>query len=173
MPLSVNFSATQSLGNNALISLLDLSTGSDVTITNRNVYIITATGQYLVQSGTTTNYEVWPLPLATGITFNVLTQATAPNVRVDWLNAGGTVVYTKTILCDFDLQLYLGSYNLTRAALSNPSIVQDQNYYDNKIKLIVDIDDSENATTLGNDIYNAQAALDRGTYILENSQYFF
>lgn len=172
MPLVPNFSATQSLGSNGLITLTDTSTGSDSGLTTRRVYIRTSNGTYLVQSGTTTSYELWALPLATAITLNVLSQATAASIRVDYMT-NSTVTYTKTILWDFDLQLYLAGYNLTRSALSNPSIVQDQNYYANKMKLIVDIDDSENAVSLGGDIVNAQSALDRGTYLVNNAQYFY
>lgn len=172
MPLTPNFTASQSLGSNGLITLTDTSAGSDGTLTDRRVYILTANGTYLVQTGTTTDYELWALPLGTNITLDVLTQATAASIRVDYMT-NSVVTYTKTILWDFNLQLYLEGYNLTRRAISSPSIVQDQNYYDNKMKLIVDIDDSENAVELGGDIYNAQAALDRGTYLVQKAQYLY
>jgi len=172
MALSVDFTATQSAANPNEITLVDTSTGSDGTITTRRVYIATAEGTYLVQSGTTTDYEVWALPLATNITLDVLTEATAPNITVQWL-AGSTVVYSKTTLFDFDLQIYLALIGLTQTQLSNPSIVQDTSYYNSKIQLMVNVKDSETAVTYNDDIYLAQSALDRANYMVENSNDYF
>ena len=172
MPLSVNFSVTQSLADTSQLTFTDTSTGSDGTITTRRITILTSTGDYLVVSGTTTTYEVWALPLATPITLSVLTGATAPNITVQWL-AGSTVVYTLTIPYDFPLDLYLAGYNLTRSVISKPNTVQDTNYYNNKIKLLVAIDDSETAIEIGEDIYNAQSSLDRGQYLVDNENISF
>jgi len=172
MALSVNFTATQSAANPNEITLTDTSTGSDGTITTRRVYIATADGTYLVESGTSTDYEVWALPLATNITLDVLTEATSPNITVQWL-AGNTVVYSKTTLFDFNLQIYLALIGLTQTQLSNPNIVQDTTYYGNKIQLMVNAKDSETAVTYNDDIYLAQSALDRANYMVENSDYYF
>lgn len=171
MPLSVSFTATQSVANPNQITLLDTSTGSDSSITVRRVYIQTAEGTYLTGDGTV-DYDLWPLPLATGITLDVLTEATAPNVRVDWMD-NNTIVYTDTVLYDFDIQIYLALIGLTQTQLSSPAIVQDTNYYNNKIQLMVNVKDSETAVTYNDDIYLAQSSLDRANYIIDNSQDYF
>jgi len=172
MALSVDFSVTQSLANPNELTFTDLSSGSDSGVTTRRIYILTANGTYLVESGTTVDYELWALPLGTAITLDVLTQATSPSIKVDWMT-GSTVTYTKTELYDFNLQLYLFAYQLTQSQLSSPQIVQDTNYYGNKIKLLVNIKDSGTAIDLMSDIYNGQAALDRGTYLVNNESLFF
>lgn len=172
MALSVDFSVTQSLANPNELAFVDLSSGSDGTVTTRRIYILTANGTYLVESGTSTDYELWPLPLATSITLDVLTQATSPSIQVDWM-AGSTVAYTKTELYDFPLQLYLFQYQLSQTQISNPTIVQDTNYYGNKIKLLVNIKDAETSIDLMSDIYNGQNSLDMGTYLVNNESLFF
>jgi hypothetical protein len=58
MPLVENFSATQYVATPNLLVLDDTSTGSDAGITVRYVYLQKADGSYLVEEGTTTDYEV-------------------------------------------------------------------------------------------------------------------
>jgi len=172
MALNVNFSVSQSLSNTNLLSFVDTSTGSDPGITERRIYILTANGTYLVTAGTNTQYNLWPIPLATGITLDVLTQMYAPSIRVDWMT-GSTATYTKTQVFDFDLAGYLFAYNLTRSVISRPNPPYDSNYYQNKIALIVNLNDSENAITLGSDITNSQAALERAQFLINNESLFF
>jgi hypothetical protein len=64
-------------------------------------------------------------------------------------------------------------FSLTRSVLSNPPVIQDTDYYLSKIKLIVDINDAENAISYNSDIVNAQSAADRGTYLEENQSKYF
>lgn len=172
MPLSVDFSVTQSIASPNELTFTDLSVGSDATITGRRIYITTAQGNYLVVSGNTNNYSNWPLPLATAIVLAVLSQATSPTIKVDWL-AGGTVVYTKTKTFAFNIQLYLALYGLTQNQISAPGIVQDNNYYWNKIQLMVNTKDSEDAITYAGDVFNSQNSADRGTHMVLNSNLFF
>lgn len=172
MALSVDFSVTQSLANPNELTFTDLSSGSDAGVTTRRITITTANGTTLVESGTSTAYELWPLPLGTAITLDVLTQATAPSIKVDWMT-GSTITYTKTELYVFNLQLYLFAYQLTQTQTASPSIIQDTNYYLNKIKLLTNIKDSETAIELMSDIYSGQASCDRGTYLVNNESLFF
>ncbi len=71
MPLIENFTATQYVATPNLLVLDDTSTGSDGAVTVRYVYLQKADGSYLVEEGTTTNYEVWTL--ASGNTISLAT----------------------------------------------------------------------------------------------------
>ena len=59
MPISPNFTATQSYNTPSIFTLTDTSTGTDATITQRRVYLLKANGTYLVPAGTLTNYIQW------------------------------------------------------------------------------------------------------------------
>ena len=73
MPLIENFTATQYVATPNLLVLDDTSTGSDGAITVRYVYLQKADGSYLVEEGTTTNYEVWTLASGNTISFQGIT----------------------------------------------------------------------------------------------------
>lgn len=166
-----NFTATQSLAYNNLITLTDTSTGVDLTLTNRRVTILTANGTYLVQSGTTTNYENWSYA-DSQIVLNVLTQSTAPEITVQWY-AGSTLMYEKTITFDFDLGDYIFMLGVLQAQTSSPIVLQDNNYYQNSIQFIVNLFNSENAITIGDDIYSAQGALNQNQQMINNEAFYF
>src|SRR6185312_780359 len=113
MSLTPNFTAVQSTGDPSLVSLTDSSTGSDGAITSRRVSFRLANGNYLTLTGaaTTQTFLTWPYADATK-SFSVLQKPQSSSVTVDWLNVSGTVLYTKTILWDFDLHDYLYGYEL-------------------------------------------------------------
>lgn len=171
MPLTVSFTATQSLANPDLITLEDTSTGSDGTITSRRVYIRLANGTYLVEDGTTTDYEVWAIADDT-IELDVLSRSQSPQIIVQWL-AGSTVVYTSTEDYLFVWADKLFLYQLTQAQTGKPKLIDNANYYLSKIKMIVNVDDAENAITDASDIYGAQGSLDKNYYLMQNQQLFF
>lgn len=171
--LTPNFTCTQTLGVPGSINFVDLSTGSDILVVSRRIYILTANGSYLVESGNPLTYSLWPVPLSTGITLAVLTQDTAPSIRVDYMNAGGAILYSKTIPFSFTLNTEQFYYTLTQTQTSSPSITQDTNYYNNKMILRVNIDSANQAISFAGDIYSAQAALDRATYMINNENDFF
>lgn len=171
MSLTVNFSATQSLSSPNEITLSDTSTGTDGTITSRRVYLRLANGNYLVEEGTTTDYEVWVIG-DTEITLDVLSKSQAINVTVQWL-AGTTIVYQKTTLWGFDLYDYIFGFEKLQVLTSKPKLIDDENFYNSMVKLDVNIFCENIAITLGDDIYSAQAALDRNYYLISNQITFF
>lgn len=166
-----NFTATQSLAYNNLITLSDTSIGIDLTLTNRRVYILTATGSYLVPSGTTTNYFDWSYANSQ-IQVDVLTQSTAPQITVEWY-AGSTLMYTKTITFDFDLGDYVFMLGILASQTSSPGVLQDSNYYNSSIQFIVNLFNSENAIEYGDDIWSAQGALNANQKLIENESFYF
>lgn len=168
-----NFTTSQTLGVPNSINFIDTSTGADAAIASRRIVILTANGTYLVQSGTTTTYEVWALPLSTGITLNVLTQDTAPSITVQYLDVSNNILYSVTIPYSFTLNSETFYYTLTQKQQSNPTIVQDVNYYTNKMILRVSIDEANQAISFAGDIFSAQAALNRATDMVNHQQDYF
>ena len=168
MALTQNFSVTQAIGLPDELILTDTSSGSDVAITQRRVYIQDAEGNYLVESGTTTDYEVWAYA-DSSIILDVLTQDTACNITVQWLDVNNVVLYTKTTLYAATMNGETFYYSLTQSQTSQPLIINDTFYYTNKMILRVEIDSADNAVEYGSDIYAAQSAMDRYTNLINNS----
>lgn len=176
MALTPNFSASQTIGEPGKINLSDISTGSDAAIVSRRVYIEDANGDYLVETGTTTDYEVWDYA-DSSITLDVLTQDTAANITVQWLSVSGIVLYTKTILYEFSLNGDQFLLNLTLAQISSninsAGLSYNNTFYLNKMKVYVALNDAANAVEIGNNIAAAQAALNRSTDLISNNNNFY
>jgi len=171
-----NFSASQTIGLPDEINLTDTSVGSDVLIVTRHVYIQDANGDYLVETGTTTDYEVWDYA-DSSITLDVLTQDTACDITVNWLSVSGVVLYTKTILFDFTLNIDQYLLNLSLAQISSninaAGLSYNKSFYYNKMKLYVCKLDADNAVQIGSNIAGSQAALNRGKYLIDNPNLFY
>ena len=127
MSFTPNFTTYQLAGSPSTIYLEDTSTGSDVAITQRRIYITDYEGNYVVPSGTTTDYVNFPL-IHNTIYIDCLTEDMALTVTVQWLDVNNVVLYDKTDLIGFTLYNETFYYSLTQgqAAISNPSyILQD------------------------------------------------
>jgi len=172
MPLSPNFTASQNSGTPNLIFLTDTSTGSDVTITKRRIYLLQSNGTYLVPTGTVTNYIEWALVDVT-TSLNVLIQDTALSITVEWLTASNVVVANKTTSFAFTAYNETFYYGLTESQVANANLTASTNWYQTKLILRVEIDSADQAITFASDIYSAQAALNRATFISTNQAYFF
>jgi len=122
MPLTPNFTTSQQAGLPSNVIITDASTGSDVAIVSRRVFLVNYAGEYLVADGTTTNYTVWPLAQSS-ISIDCLSADTAVQITVNWVDAGGVTLYTKTSLAGFTLFNMTFYYSLTQgqAAISQPS----------------------------------------------------
>lgn len=166
MPLTTpHISATQSIAYPELITLTDDSTGTDLGLTGRKIYIRLADGTYLA------NGTDWAIGDAQ-IILDILTQSTAPEITVQWLT-GAAVTYTYTNTFDFNLYDYVFALGLLSDQTGEPGVIQDTNYYNNFMKFIVNLVNSENAILYGGDIYSAQGALNvNQNMILNESKYF-
>lgn len=173
MPLTPNFTSSESLSSPDLVTFTDTSTGTDVTITTRRIYLRLANGNYLTTAGesTTRAYESWSYSDTT-ITLPILTQSTTASVMVEWY-AGSTLTYTKTILMEWDLYDYLFGLELIQAQTANPRIIQDQNYYSNFFAFITNIWNSESAVLYGDDLYSSQSSLNVNQNLIDNSDFYF
>ena len=172
MPLTPNFTASQFSGTPSVITLNDTSTGSDVTIASHRVYLLQANGTFLVPAGTTTDYVVWDL-VDTSIDLDVLSQDSALIITVQWMSGLNTVVTSKTISFAFTAYNETFYYGLTESQVANSNLSASTNWYQTKLILRVEIDSANQAITFASDIYSAQAALNRATYISTNQALFF
>lgn len=172
MPLSPNFTASQNSGTPNLIFLTDTSTGSDGTITKRRIYLLQSNGTYLVPTGTLTNYIDWAL-VDTTTSLNVLIQDTALSITVEWLTAANVVVANKTTSFAFTAYNETFYYGLTESQVANANLTASTNWYQTKMILRVELDSAYQAISFASDIFSAQAALNRATFISTNQSYFF
>lgn len=169
MPVTPNFAASQTIGAPSIIKLTDTSTGSDVTIAQRRVYIRKLDQSTLVPSGTTTSYVEWgDFPATTTIEIDVLQRDMCLSIQVGWCTSGGTIVVTKTIVCLFTLYSEDFYYSITQDQSSDPDIIRDRNYYDNKMKLRVELDSAAQAVSYASDQASAQGCLDRAYTLIQN-----
>jgi hypothetical protein len=172
MALTPSFTATQQFGTPSNITLTDTSTGSDVSVYSRRVYIQLPNGKYLVQQGTTTDYEPWNYSAST-ITLDVLTGDAAVTITVEWLNVSNVVLYTVSNNFGFTGYGELFDYGLTQMLTANPTLINDNSFFMNKLDVRVSLDSGNNALALVNDLYGAQMCYDRVNNIRKNSQYYF
>jgi hypothetical protein len=172
MPISPSFTASQNSGTPNLIFLTDTSTGSDVTITKRRIYLLQSNGTYLVPAGTTTDYIDWAL-VDTTISLNVLIQDTALSITVQWLTSSNVLVASKTTSFAFTAYNETFYYGLTESQVANANLTASTNWYQTKMILRVELDSAYQAISFASDIFSAQAALNRATFISTNQSYFF
>ena len=172
MPLVPNFTASQFSGTPNIIVLTDTSTGSDGAIAKRRVYLLQSDGTFLVPEGTTTNYIDWDL-VDSSISLNVLTQDTALTITVQWLSSSNVVVVSKTQSFAFTAYNETFYYGLTESQVANSNLSASTNWYQTKLILRVEIDSAVQAVSFASDIFTAQSALNRATFISTNQAYFF
>lgn len=181
MPIIVSFSTSQVLGAPNEIVITDNSSGSDVTAVNRRIYIQNSLGQYVDENGASESvvYTTWPLADGNTITLggNILQQDSAYNITLIYVNNSGVSVSQATELCGFTLYAESFYYSLTQAQAQQntppPTILQDSNYYMQKMMLRVNIDSGNNAITYGDDIVSAQNCYNLANYQIANETFFF
>lgn len=172
MPFSQNFTVAQTPANPAYIIITDTSIGSDAAIASRRIYIKNSDGGYIVPTGTTTNYIPWALA-NNPISLNILTQDTAANILVQWLDSGSNVLYelnNNYCFSEFNKQFL---YYLIQLQSLTYNIIQDNNYWGNVGIFWVNIIGAINSVEIGDDIFASQVCLNRATFMAENQSNFF
>jgi len=172
MAIVENFTATQALGFPSQIAFTDTSTGSDGAIASRRIYLVDYSGNYIVEDGTSTDYEVWAYADAT-ITLDLLEIDMALYITVQWLNSGGGVLYEKTELTLFRLYSITYYIYLIKTQSSNIKLRENANFYLNEIRLLCSMQEAYDAVYYAGDIASAQAALTRAKQLVDNPSYFF
>ena len=167
-----NFSVALA-ANASTLTFTDSSTGTDGSISSRRIYLQTYNGSYIVPSGTTTDYIVWPLiDGSTEILTNILSKDYALSITVQWLSSSPTVLYSKNILYEFPGNAKIFGYQLSQYQSANEKLTNSRNYFLSKAQLWVYIKSSENAIEVGSDIGTAQLNLDAAKYLSDNPQLF-
>jgi hypothetical protein len=174
MAFSPSFQSSQQIGLPSTITLTDNSTGSDGAIASRVVFITDVANNYYTASGvfTTPTSTAWVLSNSS-ISINFLTQDMALQVLVQWLDGGGNVLYSSTNLFSFSMYGIMGSYSLTLDMVAQGNVTNDANYWNNRLKLRMNIDDANNAVTYGANQLVSQSNLNSETYLLANKNLFF
>src|ERR1700761_896787 len=130
------------------LTLEDTSTGSDTNLTDRRIYLIKSDGTTLVPQGSSTTYIDWPLTDGNSIALTgILAQDWCLNIQVIWTSSSplpSPSSYTFNILQAFTDNLILFAYGLSELQSGNPFLVTDNDYFSNKSKLWVLIDDAQN-----------------------------
>lgn len=172
MPLVPSFSVSQNSNSINILTLTDTSTGGDSAIVSREIFITTGDGTVIVPAGTTTNFIVWLLANAS-INLNVLSQDYALQITVNWLDINGNTLYTSGNVYLFSAYTEQFLYGLTGMQAATPQIVQDNNYYSNKMKLRVLIDDAGTAISVASDISAATSCLNMAALMIQNQNLYF
>lgn len=167
MPLNASFTinAIPQI-NPAAIALVDTSTGTDTNVVDRKISV------YLIDNTLLTPVSDWPIAQS-AITITPLVQDMALNITIQWLGSTANILYQTSQIYAFTGYSELFMYQLTQNQTSQPNIVADQNYYNNKTILRSELDAAKSAIATGSDIYSAQSCLNRAIYMINNSQFFF
>lgn len=118
------------------------------------------------------DYIYWPYA-DDSINVDILDKDYALTLVVNWLGETNNVLYTQTILTYFSMYNDEFDYSLTSLEAGDPSYIGSTNWYNYRMKYRVEIDNAEQAIALASSIGNAQASLDRATYIRENQSLYF
>lgn len=172
MPFSPSFTVGQNIETPAYVVFTDDSTGSDVLVISRRIYVTDSQGDPVVPSGTTTDYISWPLA-TNPLTVNLLTEDTAVNVLVQWLDVSNAMLYEDDddfCLEEFNNQNFV--YLIQQQGLS-PSVVQDTTYFSNLCQYYINIIGANTMVEDALDLAGSQNCLNRATNMLNNQTYFF
>ena len=172
MPFVQDFTCGQSYLDPTSVQVADVSSGTDGNITSRRIYFQTANGDYLVPTGTLTDYVLFPLPAAT-ILVDILNQDYCLSITVQWLDVSGNVLYSKTQMFSFTLYTETFYFYLTQQAAAGNANIQDTNFYNNKMLLRVYIDSANNAVQYASDIVGGQNSLNAAANLIDNQNSFF
>lgn len=167
MALTPNFSVSQAFGSPSEVTLQDTSTGSDGAITQRRVYLRTATGSFLVPDGTSTDYVEWAYADST-ITIDALDKDYGLDIVVQWLDVSNTVLYDKTIATGLTLYNETYDYGLTQKFSGNPLLINDDGFFERKSRIRTDIDSGNQAIVFAEDLFSAQQCYDDATTLRLN-----
>ena len=172
MPLTPNFGTSQTIGLANVIDLEDLSTGSDIAVTQRRVYFSRYNAAYLVPSGTTTDYVEWAYASPTK-SVDILLYDQSLSITTQWLDVSDTVLYTKTILFNYAMYNNDFNYSLVYDEATGLASLNSTNWLMGRMKLYVALNDATTSVEAMSNITNAQEADDRGTYLRENKNLFY
>lgn len=171
MALTQSFTAVQPYGNPSNITFTDTSTGSDVNVISRKIYVKKADGSYIVEEGNPNNYITWAIADA-AITLELLTEDVATEITIQWVKIS-SVGYSQVQKISFTQFNEIFDYGLTQMLAANPLLINDNDFFPHKANLRISIDSGNQAMILAGDLYAAQQCYDRATALRLSSQYYF
>jgi hypothetical protein len=178
MSFVANFTASQIIGIPATIIFEDTSVfdpGDDTDITERRIYLYKSDGNTIVYDGFEEPYIYWPYPDPITLQLDdLLNKDYALNVYIQWYDSVNNVtIASKSKSIAFTMYSDTFDYQLTQVLAGNPVVINDNNFFPNKMKLRCLIESAQNALTFGDDITSGQICLDQATQLRVNSQYYF
>jgi len=177
VPITANFSATQSYATPSSITFTNSSTGTDITAVALRISLLTAQGTYLVPSGnSSTQYITWPLADAT-LTTDVLGGTDGKDYGLlclmEYLNVSGTVVASKSQVLGFTIYNENFDFTLSQMLSGNSPLMNDNRFFEKKSLLRTYIDSGNKAIELASDYLTAQICYDEATSVRNAAQYLF
>lgn len=143
-----------------------------MSVTGRLIMLRKYSGDYLTPANYTTTYIFWPAADNTLTVSGVLDKDYCLEITVNWY-VGSTAQYTKVILTLFTGYGDLFLRQLTQALSASKVTITQNNFWLNKNKLRVLLDDAAQAVSLLNDQTIAQFCLDNSKELTDNINTFF
>jgi hypothetical protein len=165
MPLVPSFlvSPTSILGQ---LNIVDNSTGSDGAITDRTITLYNAANVIIFTAD-------FPLSAGSSILISPFTADTAVSAQINWNNNVGASLYNYSVLYAYTQYAQNYVYTLTQQQQANPAFLNDQQYFQNKSKLITLIDSAINAISVGQDVLSANTAIALYQIMLNSPTLYF
>lgn len=145
---------------------VDTSTGSDGAIADRVITLFRVDNTIL---GT---FD-FPLSAGSSITINAVTTDIALNTQINWNNVSGASLYAFNVILAYTQYAENYYYQLTQNQQAQPSLLNDQQYFQNKSKLRVLIDSANQAISVGKDIFSANVSISLYQIMLANPALYF
>jgi len=169
--MAFTFVFSQNYGSITSATITDTST-SLAGITVRLIYLQKSDGTYLVPTGTTTDYIVFPIGSNTLEIEDLLNLDIVVDATVKWFT-GSSITSTTTVLTLFDAYTQLFLRQLTQYQAANPKLISNNNFWANKSKLSTLIDDAAQAVTYLNDQTVAQYCVNKCKEMTDNPTLFW
>jgi len=166
-----SFTTSQPAGVLTSCVITDTSTG-DPGITGRILRFRKYDGTYLVPTGYTTDYIAWPIGSNPLTITDLLDIDYCVDITCSYY-IGSTLNTTKTILTLFTGYTDIFLRKLTQALAANKVTITNANFWYNKNKLRVLLDDASQAVSLLNDQTISQDCLDECKKLTDNLSSFF
>jgi len=169
---SWSFNVSQTVGSPSVVTITAVVTGTDSNVTQRRVYLQTNSGEFLVPTGVSTEYNEWSISDAS-VDIDCLDKDYGLRVVVEWLDVSDVVLYDDEQFVGLTLYNESFDYLTTQLMASNKLLINDNNFWKNKSKLRTLIDAGNNAISFASDLDNAQSCYDGATALRDGSQYLF
>jgi hypothetical protein len=168
----VSFNGNFTIGVTSVASqivLTDVSAGSDPNLTDRTINL------YKTDNSAPVAAIDWPIGQSS-ITISPLDKDYALNVSVVWTSSSPLAppsTYTKSLIYAFVGYGQQYANTLLQFLATNQQMVSDQSWYFNFTILLLEIQNAQNAISVGANLGNAQAAILRYQLLLTNANDVF